>query len=237
MDADSSYGGSDTAHDLHSSHDDSSHLDHSQTHLDNSHTHIVIPHEDYITITTHNQTTAVHDMPGDSPNQFYHKNEITLPVNYGDETDFQKELHISQSEPPFVSTDHHSSPKEPHYLSTAKINVSGEAEPHSNLEETSRHFRSTNKLNETPESERRSGGIENPAFVNDMQHVKSTFNHEKPYNGDLNSSLGKIQEYTSITKYFKLFTFGVMLGDMLISYSYTPHSVLPTNFFHQHLYM
>lgn len=220
MDADSSYGGSDTAQD--SSHFDSSpmdtshHLDtssHMNTshHMDashhndashhmnpshhkesshhnpHSHIHTDSNHHTKVMVSQENPSndkviTALKDGSSEPVNhQFYHKNEITLPVNYEegnkDEIDFQRE-HIGS--------------KEPHYMSTAKINVSDCPDTHSNLEEMSKNFRSTTNLNaENPECDGKyEGGIENPAFVNDASGVKSTFNREKPYNGDLNTSLG-----------------------------------------------
>lgn len=194
MDADSSYGGSDTAQDFNSSHFDSSHVDTSHqmetsTHHEPQH-HIQTDanHHTKVTITQGDQSndktiTSFQDTTGEAVNpKFYHKNEITLPVNYDeenkDEIDFQRE-HIGS--------------KEPHYLSTAKINVSDCPDTHSNLEEMSKNFRSTTNLNaENPECDGKfEGGIENPAFVNDVGSMKSTFNHEKPYNGDLNNALGK----------------------------------------------
>jgi hypothetical protein len=154
MDADSSYGGSDTAQDSHSGHDNSSSLE-----------------------TTHNDvSTTVNDVDTQQqePNNFYHKNEITLPVNY-DETDFQE----------------NKSPKQPHYMSTANLNINDTLEHHSNLEEMSKNYKSTNYLNESPKMRKKSdAGVDNPAFQEEeyKPEVKSTFDNNKPYNGDLNSS-------------------------------------------------
>ncbi|XP_044268825.1 uncharacterized protein LOC123014006 isoform X2 [Tribolium madens] len=146
MDADSSYGGSDTAQDSHSGHDNSSSLE-----------------------TTHNDATQQQE-----PNNFYHKNEITLPVNY-DETDFQE----------------NKTSKQPHYLSTANLNINDTLEHHSNLEEMSKNYKSTSYLNESPRIRKKSEtGVDNPAFQEEeyKPEVKSTFDNNKPYNGDLNSS-------------------------------------------------
>ncbi|EFA04636.2 serine protease P146 [Tribolium castaneum] len=154
MDADSSYGGSDTAQDSHSGHDNSSSLE-----------------------TTHNDATQQQE-----PNNFYHKNEITLPVNY-DETDFQ------ENKPP----------KQAHYLSTANLNINDTLEHHSNLEEMSKNYKSTSYLNESPRIRKKSeAGVDNPAFQEEeyKPEVKSTFDNNKPYNGDLNSSA----MFTSPTK-------------------------------------
>lgn len=135
MDADSSYGGSDTAQDSHSAHDPNSSLD-----------------------------TASHG--GKSSDSFYHKNEITLPVNY-DEADFQKQ---------------------PHYLATANLDINETLENHSNLEELSKKYNSTNRLNaESPK--RPHSGIDNPAFQGEEKcptngTLKSTFK-----NSELNSSV------------------------------------------------
>lgn len=199
MDADSSYGGSDTAHDFSSNHfdnsndtsthNDTSHHMNSPAHHDTQHQiHSDSNHHTKVMVTQDDQPnnkviTAVHDSAGEPVNhQFYHKNEVTLPVNYDeenkDEIDFQRE---------------HTGFKEPHYLSTAKINVSDCPDTHSNLEEMSKNFRSTTNLNaENPEcAGKYDDGIDNPAFVSDVGAMKSTFNKEKPYNGDLNASLGK----------------------------------------------
>lgn len=191
MDADSSYGGSDTAQDFNSSHFDSSQIDtshqmeNSTHHEPDHHIHTDSNHHTKVIVTQNNQPVdKVIAQTTEEPvnHQFYHKYEITLPVNYDednkDEIDFQREQ---------LST------KEPHYLSTAKINVNDCPETHSNLEEMSKNFRSTTNLNmENPECEGKfEGGIENPAFVNDVSSIKSTFNKEKPYNGDLNATLGK----------------------------------------------
>lgn len=149
MDADSSYGGSDTAQDSHSNHDHNNSLETHQPHHDDS-----------------------------SPsNTFYHKNEITLPVNC-DESDFQN------GKP--------NSPKLPHYLSTANLNINETLENHSNLEELNKKYSSSTRLaSGTPSPKKKAtNGIDNPAFQNDDQKqcetngaVKSTFK-----NGDLNSS-------------------------------------------------
>ncbi|RZC34106.1 Trypsin, Ehrlichia rpt, Ldl recept a, SEA and/or FXa inhibition domain containing protein [Asbolus verrucosus] len=145
MDADSSYGGSDTAQDSHSGHDNSSSLE-----------------------TTHNDVSQQQE-----PNSFYHKNEITLPVNY-DETDYQDKP-----------------AKQPHYMSTANLNINDTLEHHSNLEEMSKNYKSTSYLNESPKARKKSdAGVDNPAFQEEeyKPEVKSTFDNNKPYNGDLNSS-------------------------------------------------
>lgn len=137
MDADSSYGGSDTAQD--SSHHDQNTLD-----------------------TTHNDPST------QEPNNFYHKNEITLPVNY-DETDLKQAVI-----------------KSPHYLSTANLNINDTLEHHNNLEEMSNNYKSTNHLNDSPKSNRKTG-LDNPAFQDEGREVKSTFDSNRPFNGDLNN--------------------------------------------------
>lgn len=174
MDADSSYGGSDTAQDCHSGNNSS---------LETSTT---APHDE-ITITTNPPTTpSINTNPmssnninsNDTNNTFYHKNEIVLPVNY-DETDFKQNL-----------------PHESHYLSTANLNIDNNELAGSNLETVSKTFKSTNQLNvtDTPKTRKKSTvGIDNPAFQQDETnngHVKSTFDQNKPYNGELNNTIG-----------------------------------------------
>lgn len=163
MDADSSYGGSDTAQDSTSGH----HSSIETTTPDTNH------HENV------NNRSITEIKINDEPNQFYHKNEVTLPINYDDETDFHK----AQS-------------KLPQYMSTANLNISESLENHSNLEQLSKTYNSTNRLNvETPKSRKKSvSGVDNPAFHEDEPtkidtngHVKSTFGENKAYNnGDLN---------------------------------------------------
>lgn len=147
MDADSSYGGSDTAQDSHSAHDPNSSLD----------------------------TTSHHDHGGgkssaEDTNSFYHKNEITLPINY-DEADFQNQQ------------------QQPHYLATANLNINETLENHSNLEELSKKYNSTNRLNAAESPKRPHSGIDNPAFQAEEKvptngTLKSTFK-----NSELNSSV------------------------------------------------
>lgn len=174
MDADSSYGGSDTAQDSHSAHEHSTSLDHSHTldsSMDNTH-----HNNDKITLAVHHVPTPEIEIENPLPvsKPFYHSNEVTVPVNM-DEIDFQHPREFKNA---------------PHYMSTARIDISESLEHHSNLEEMSRNYKSTNRLNESPQNERKYvGGVENPAFIGD-NNVKSTFNSEKPYNGELNS-LGK----------------------------------------------
>lgn len=137
MDADSSYGGSDTAQDSHSAHDPNSSLD----------------------------TASQHKTPAeDANNSFYHKNEITLPINC-DEADYQKQ---------------------PHYLATANLNINETLENHSNLEELSKKYNSTSRLNAESPRSRKNGGIDNPAFQAEGNNgtLKSTFK-----NSELNSSV------------------------------------------------
>lgn len=143
MDADSSYGGSDTAQDSHSAHDPNSSLDTSH----------------------HGDHGGGKSSTEDGNNSFYHKNEITLPVNY-DETDYQKQQ------------------QQPHYLATANLNINESLENHSNLEELSKKYNSTNRLNtESPRS--RKSGIDNPAFQAEGNGtLKSTFK-----NSELNSTV------------------------------------------------
>lgn len=157
MDADSSYGGSDTAQDSTCGNENGS--------LENSITSHTTSHP------TNNLVTSITVNTEENP--YYNKNEITLPVNR-DETDFKSE----------------GSPKLPHYLSTANLNINETLEHHSNLEAMSKQYKSTSYLNaESPPSHRKSG-LDNPAFDDeDKQSVKSSFDQNKPYNGDLNSSV------------------------------------------------
>lgn len=175
MDADSSYGGSDTAQDCNSANNSSLDM------------YSAPAQENEVTITTNSSTTVTsptssHD---DSNNvTFYHKNEVVLPINY-DETDFQK-----------------NAAKEPHYMSTANLNIENN-ENCSNLEAVSNTFKSTNQLNvadDTPKSRKKSfcngNGVDNPAFQQDEPptsngQVNSTFGQSRPCsNGELNSTLG-----------------------------------------------
>lgn len=151
MDADSSYGGSDTAQDSHSTHEHSSNFD---THNN---------HHDVTSTAVHSIPTPVEESP---PNQYYHKNEVTLPIHY-DETDFQNEKNTSK-------------PKEPHYMSSVNLNIKQTLENHSNLEEMSKNYRSTNYLNtDSPESTKKDMGIENPAFDEDEHLVNGAGEYVK----------------------------------------------------------
>lgn len=158
MDADSSYGGSDTTQD---------------SALQENHTDLP-------------QDQKPNTINNESSNQFYHKNEITLPVNM-DEVDFHKsKLELKPT-----------SPKLPHYKSTANINVN--EEENSNLEQN-KSYTSTSKLNESPKAKKKqeTAGIDNPAFQNDPEKSdpyedkksKTEANEEKKLakNGDLNTS-------------------------------------------------
>lgn len=135
MDADSSYGGSDTAQDY----------QHSSSQDPNSSLDSTLPHNTPTPGTPSHRKSSKE--PEESPNTFYHKNEITLPVNY-DETDFQDEKQT------------------PHYLSTANLNINETLENHSNLEELSKKYNSTHRLNkDTPKPKKKpTSGIDNPAF-------------------------------------------------------------------------
>lgn len=168
MDADSSYGGSDTAQDT-SVQDNHFPIETNPSYHDSNGIH---------------QTSTV-NITKPEENQFYHKNEITLPVNY-DETD---------------DSHHENSSKLPHhYLSTANLNINETQENHhNNLDEHGKQYSSTNRLN-TQESPRvrKKSGVDNPAFHHDEESrlpetngvVKSTFDDTKTYNnGDLNSSI------------------------------------------------
>lgn len=139
MDADSSYGGSDTAQDSHSAHENSANFE--------AHNN----HPDVTTMAVHSIPTSVEEVP---TNQYYHKNEVTLPIHY-DETDFKSA----------------SKPKEPHYMSTVNLNIKQSLENHSNLEEMSKNYKSTSYLNgdESPQSVKKDVGIENPGFDDDEQ--------------------------------------------------------------------
>lgn len=156
MDADSSYGGSDTAQDC--SHNDTTGSD--------------IHNRSDITIISNNDNSysVTVRTPGQQDQQFYHKNEITLPINC-DETDLKKSEHRPGT------------PKLPHYMTTAKLNINETLENHNNLEQLNKTYNSMSRLNQDMPDNK--NGVDNPGFEDD--HPKSTF--DKPYNnGDLNSS-------------------------------------------------
>ncbi|CAH1105660.1 unnamed protein product [Psylliodes chrysocephalus] len=176
MDADSSYGGSDTTQDsnvgLHEHHSINEKSNGSEDNPQHG-----------------NITTAVHviSLVGGSneetpDNTYYHKNEITLPVNGNgdDQTDFQNS----------------NNSKLPHYLATANLNINESLEHHSNLEEMNRNYKSSHKLSPESSQLHSSGpnGIDNPAFVEDN---RSTFhNDKKPYKNELDvNSLTSNDEY------------------------------------------
>lgn len=181
MDADSSYGGSDTAQDSHSGHETNSSLE------------TTLPHNEIeVTTATHHMATPTQEQ---EPQQFYHKNEVTLPINF-DETD---DVQVTKS-------------KEPHYLSTANLNINETLEHHSNLEEMSKNYKSTNYLNmdDPPTGKDVVVGVDNPAFQEDEpnnDNRKSTFDNKKPYNGDLKKNYpGKILPplYCNTTKLLQI---------------------------------
>lgn len=169
MDADSSYGGSDTAQDSTLGHDNNSLETTIPNHTDSAHDH----HDS----SSHQE--AVKSIPVSAEDSdTYYKNEITLPVNYDDKEEDKSSL--------------------PHYMSTAKLNIEESLENHNNLDELSKNYSSTHNLNvETPKSIKKSG-IDNPAYQEDETKptspttngaLKSTFDEKKAYNnGDLNSS-------------------------------------------------
>lgn len=174
MDADSSYGGSDTAQDCSGSQDN-------PTSTDSSH-----DNSDVTIITNNDPDNNTFSVNVTSPSQqYYHKNEITLPVNC-DETDLEKtKLEINPS-----------TPKLPHYMSTAKLNINETLENHNNLEQLNKTYNSTTRLNQDSPKSQKKLGLDNPAFQDDHPTPngngvqKSTFDDKKPYNnGDLNSSL------------------------------------------------
>lgn len=169
MDADSSYGGSDTAQDFSGvSHDHPSTTDTSHDTSD-------------VTIITNNETdnklsVSINLPPVDHSDHHLYKNEISLPVNY-DETDLAKDP---------LNT----SPKLPHYLTTTNLNINETLENHSNLEQLNKTYNSTSKLNQESPKSIKKNGVDNPAFQDDKEPQKSTFDEKKPYNnGDLNSSV------------------------------------------------
>ncbi|XP_057671957.1 uncharacterized protein LOC130903730 isoform X2 [Diorhabda carinulata] len=173
MDADSSYGGSDTAQDSHSS-------------LDNSHSsHNISKHDN----NEDTVTTAVHVMPNTTDetqtpvNHYYHKNEITLPVNL-DDTDFQK-----------------NNDSKLHYLATANLNINESLEHHNNLDEMSKNYKSQHNLQESFSKKTKHSppptGIDNPAFVED---VKSTFNNDMPYSNGLTPDPSKKNNHEPVTE-------------------------------------
>lgn len=133
MDADSSYGGSDTAQDSTSGPDHNSSMD-----------------------TTSNVTPA-----NGIDNNYYHKNEIHLNVNY-DETDRHHPTPITQE----------TTPRLPHYKSTANLNVSDD--------DHQLKYSSTSHLNGTPKGNKHMPptGLDNPGFQEDEKS-----------NGDLNVTL------------------------------------------------
>lgn len=173
MDADSSYGGSDTAQDSHSS-------------LDNSHgSHNISKHDN----NEDTVTTAVHVMPNNTDdiqipaNHYYHKNEITLPVNL-DDTDYQK-----------------NNDSKLQYLATANLNINESLEHHNNLDEMSKNYKSQHNLQESFSKKSKHSppttGIDNPAFVED---VKSTFNNDMPYSNGLTPDPSKTNNQEPVTE-------------------------------------
>lgn len=163
MDADSSYGGSDTAQDcsVQDNHFSGDHVSH---------------HHDTNDLHQSNSVNTSHAKSDD--NHFYHKNEITLPVNY-DETD---ESHQNRY---------------PHYLSTANLNINEGSENHQNSQDHNNQYNSTNRLNVESPGVKKKTGVDNLAFHDDENKtppetngvVKSTFGENKTYNNDLNSSM------------------------------------------------
>lgn len=194
MDTDSSYGGSDTAQDLSSSTNDNTSTTTTTIDTNNIQSSITIP-EESIKITTNNDeisTVYLNVEPSsteDTTNQFYHKNEVTLPVNY-DETDAEIKSNL------------------PHYMSTANLNIesdNNEINNENNLEKMNNTFKSTTKLHQqTPKAKKKipvqkNGGVDNPAFEVDLRDdndrttskngnvIRSSFGENKKVNGDLNT--------------------------------------------------
>lgn len=147
MDADSSHGGSDTAQDS----------------RQNSNS---------VTISTSNEAVPCTAPPLESreSQQFYHKNEIVLPVSCDDTLKLEPTRTVSEV---------------PQYKTTAKLNINESLEHHSNLDQFNRTYNSMSRLNEKPVSTK--SGVTNPGFENDVP--KSTFDNNKPFSQvDLNSS-------------------------------------------------
>lgn len=170
MDADSSYGGSDTTQDNTLSQNCSS-LDMTITNSNDS------PH-DYPSHNDEDKFVKNSTSPKKESNTYY-KNEVTLPVNYDDTKKEKSSL--------------------PHYLSTANLNIEESLENHNHLDELSKKYSSTHSLHktETPRSRKKSiTGVDNPTFVDDENNhpvtngaLKSTFDNKKPFNnGDLNNT-------------------------------------------------
>lgn len=206
MDTDSSYGGSDTAQDLSSSTNDNTSSTTTTIDTNNTQSTITIP-EESIKITKNNdeistvylnvEPTTTTTTTAEDSNQFYHKNEVTLPINY-DETDAEIKTNL------------------PHYMSTANLNIEspddnndGRMINDNNLEKMNSTFKSTTKLHQqTPKAKKKNpvqkssggGGVDNPAFEEDLRDdnngrvtpkngnvIRSSFGENKKINGDLNS--------------------------------------------------
>lgn len=159
MDADSSYGGSDTAQDSTSANENTSSI---ETTVPNDGNHEEI------------STVYLNVQPSEDANQFYHKNEVTLPINY-DETDAEATANL------------------PHYMSTANLKIDDSPAAQNNLEQMGSAFKSTTKLHQpTPKTRRKSpAGVDNPAFQDDSKSnngvIRSSFGENKKVNGDLNA--------------------------------------------------
>lgn len=189
MDTDSSYGGSDTAQDISTSVNDNL-LTSTTIDTGNTQSTITIP-EESIKITKHDEISTVYlnvEPSNEDGNQFYHKNEVTLPVNY-DETDAEIKTNL------------------PHYTTTANLNIEDEKnKDDNNLEQMNSTFKSTTKLHQqTPKAKKKNpsvqknGGVDNLAFEEDDVNkrddttskngnvIKSSFGENKKINGDLNS--------------------------------------------------
>lgn len=173
MDADSSYGGSDTAQDSTSATDNNSSI---ETNVPSSTT---ITH-DHNNAHEEISTVYLNVEPSEDTNQFYHKNEVTLPVNY-DETDAEIKINL------------------PHYMSTANLNINDDNVTENNLEKMANTFKSTTKLHQqTPKTRKKTPpktGFDNPGFEEEDDNnksnkngnvIRSSFGDNKKVNGDMN---------------------------------------------------
>lgn len=162
MDTDSSYGGSDTSQDLTTTPG----ADHSAIIIDNGlQATVTIPEEDRKTpAPKHEEISTVYLKvePSEDKNQFYHKNEVTLPVLDYDTTDAE-----------------------------VVLSVNGDQQPNLQ-EQMASTFKSTTKLHQqTPKAKKRpkaSGGLDNPGFEDEPKtKTRSSFGENKKVNGDLNT--------------------------------------------------
>lgn len=171
MDTDSSYGGSETSQDMTTTANDNN----TSIIIDSNNLQSTIKIQDVADnndtiknhpIAKHDEISTVYlnvEPSSDDKNQFYHKNEVTLPVvNYNDETDAEIKMNS------------------PHYTSTAKLNINDDDEE-TNLENMSSTFKSTTKLHQpTPKAKKKqqknvvnNDGVDNPAFEDESSMMNN----------------------------------------------------------------